>query len=350
MSPRNRILEALLAVVILGCGDSSIPDGSLGGHCYPNGTCNQGLTCYSLSWSCGTPMDSPDASTAKDTSACIPQCGAKTCGDNGCGGSCGACPAGHWCDGTNCTSGCTPNCAGKTCGSDGCGGSCGNCHAGQKCDGISCVLACTPNCVGKSCGDDGCGGSCGSCPSGMRCAGGACSYLQAECESCTLDVDCASGRCRQYADYPGLGAFCVLNGNCTADAQCPSGWGSCDTTAHQCLPTLSWVCISGAPVLQDHCERTLESGAQCVSPNRCQDGLGTCGCVPDCAIAQCGDNGCGGSCGTCPAGSYCGIDRICYCNPCPTSGACYLKDGCGNDCFYCQQGYFCATDGLCHPN
>jgi MYXO-CTERM domain-containing protein len=59
-------------------------------------------------------------------------------------------------------------CLGRTCGDDGCGGSCGSCTGGKTCsaDG-ACVSACVPSCAGKTCGDsDGCGGTCGSCDGG----------------------------------------------------------------------------------------------------------------------------------------------------------------------------------------
>ncbi len=58
-----------------------------------------------------------------------------------CGGSCTPCPA------------CVPNCMGKTCGDDGCEGSCGNCLAGEVCDESGL-------CVKSSCAKRGelCGG------------------------------------------------------------------------------------------------------------------------------------------------------------------------------------------------
>ena len=46
--------------------------------------------------------------------------------------------------------GCTPNCTEKTCGDDGCGGSCGNCTTGQTCASGSCVtIACNAPIVGN---------------------------------------------------------------------------------------------------------------------------------------------------------------------------------------------------------
>ena len=39
--------------------------------------------------------------------------------------------------------GCTPDCEGKECGDDGCGGSCGSCDIGEFCDNGVCILNCT---------------------------------------------------------------------------------------------------------------------------------------------------------------------------------------------------------------
>ena len=59
------------------------------------------------------------------------------------------------------------SCTGRQCGTDGCGRSCGSCPAGQKCTGEG--KCCTPSCAGKQCGEDGCGGRCGSCGKGEIC-------------------------------------------------------------------------------------------------------------------------------------------------------------------------------------
>jgi hypothetical protein len=88
------------------------------------------------------------------------------------------------------------------------------------------------------------------------------------------------------------------------------------------------------------------AGGQCVSgPSPCDDGAactmdtcdeqartcqheatGTCAvcqanCVPDCAGKQCGDDGCGGQCGTCPEGTAC-AQSIARCMPETQSGTC----------------------------
>jgi hypothetical protein len=92
---------------------------------------------------------------------CQPTCQGRDCGDDGCGGSCGQCTGSSSCqeskclcpqflclgecctEGADCTAGgcCTPRCEGKTCGSDGCGGSCGACDTGVPCGAGRCVDA-----------------------------------------------------------------------------------------------------------------------------------------------------------------------------------------------------------------
>jgi hypothetical protein len=80
----------------------------------------------------------------------------------------------------------------KTCGDDGCGGSCGDCPPDMYCDGYNCQPYCQPNCWNKQCGDDGCGGSCGYCPYGYTCnAWGQCQ--PGGSKTCIEIVDCVMG-------------------------------------------------------------------------------------------------------------------------------------------------------------
>jgi hypothetical protein len=98
----------------------------------------------------------------------------ESCGDGTCAGTedCGtceadcACPAGQACKDGVCED-CTADCTDKVCGDDGCGGSCGACEAGEACTEGKCV--CTPDCANKECGDDGCGAACGTCDEGFTC-------------------------------------------------------------------------------------------------------------------------------------------------------------------------------------
>jgi len=148
--------------------------------------------------------------------------------------------------------GCTPDCAGKECGPDGCGGFCGFCDTGLVCQTSTgqCVAECTPDCSGKECGDDGCGGSCGDCLGGSVCQ----------------DFTCV----------------------CTSHAS---------TGCHQ--GDVWWFDSCGNPEeIQEECEHGCQGGA--------------CGpCVADCTGKDCGDDGCGGSCGDCDPGMTCDPDGQC---------------------------------------
>jgi hypothetical protein len=122
----------------------------------------------------------------KKRPSCAPDCTDKTCGADGCGGSCGSCAEGETCQDGTCTSDSSPNCTGKTCGDDGCGNSCGTCGSCQECQGISCVTA--PD--DTSCDDAG--GLClnGTCSPFPNClpAGNSCGGIPALCCSGTCDI------------------------------------------------------------------------------------------------------------------------------------------------------------------
>lgn len=156
---------------------------------------------------------------------CTPSCEGKTCGPDGCGGTCGSCEGDFLCSNGACVNPdalceqgeqqceasdlmtcaedgmswkllqtcpwgcddaacnpeprCQPLCDGKQCGDDGCQGSCGECDEGLVCDaGVCAPPQCTPECGQRECGDDTCGGSCGLCPQGFTCDDlGACQPL-----------------------------------------------------------------------------------------------------------------------------------------------------------------------------
>jgi hypothetical protein len=156
------------------------------------------------------PLDSsPDSSP---DSLCIPDCTAKECGDDGCGGFCAACPeAAPLCVNYKCTVQCIPDCTDNECGGDGCGGLCGVCPPeAPDCIDNKCTSPCQPDCAGKECGDDGCGEECGQCPlAAPLCEEGLC---KVECLP-----DCANKNC---------------------------GWDGCGGECGQCTPELP-VCTEG---------------------------------------------------------------------------------------------------------
>jgi hypothetical protein len=64
---------------------------------------------------------------------------------------------------------CTRDCRNKDCGDDGCGGVCGACGPSEECSPEEQCSVCEPVCEGKTCGDDTCGGLCGTCADGETC-------------------------------------------------------------------------------------------------------------------------------------------------------------------------------------
>jgi hypothetical protein len=124
-------------------------------------------------------------------SSCLPNCSDRSCGSDGCGGSCGACPVNQICQGGTC---CTPQpsaatCAGR-CGTwlDNCGQpvTCATCPGSQVCllNG-TCAI---------SCESAPCPGSCGGCndqnPEGLR----ICDVFDAcSAQECTSTLECPPG-------------------------------------------------------------------------------------------------------------------------------------------------------------
>ncbi len=201
---------------------------------------------------------------------CTPNCAGKACGDNGCGGICGTCPANANCVAGMCkTTGCTSQCDNKTCGDDGCGGVCGLCGNDQACVQGNCQdkNSCVKQCAGKNCGPDGCGGSCGGCTGGQVCTDGLCIT-----PSCT--PKCAGKTCGDDA----CGGVC---GVCGPDQNCVQG--NC----------------KGAPP-----------------------------CTPNCAGKSCGSDGCGKTCGTCNASQSCQSGK-CVTPPAPGCQGVSYEGCCG---------------------
>lgn len=158
---------------------------------------------------------------------CCPRCDSAVCGDDGCGGSCGACARDEVCREGQCR--CQPReaCDPDVCGtqSDGCGGrlQCAECARGQVCNAGSC---CTPRTTcGDACGAiaDGCGGSleC-SCGVGTTCLNGACR------PDTPPPPSCGPAPASLCEELPRLLAEPVIDGTLDCDlslrALAPVGW------------------------------------------------------------------------------------------------------------------------------
>jgi hypothetical protein len=160
-------------------GGRACPGSSGGGGGSACGTCGPNQTCNESTGQCEAANTGSSCGTCGPNQTCNQSTG--QCESTNTGSACGACGPNQRCNESTgqCEStdpGCTPQCAGKTCGDDGCGGTCGTCQNGQSCENGSCVGGgggpCTPTCNNRNCGDDGCGGVCGTCPDGQSCSGG----------------------------------------------------------------------------------------------------------------------------------------------------------------------------------
>ena len=201
---------------------------------------------------------------------------------------------------------CVPACDGFSRGPDGCGGMCVVAF-NDTTPGDAVAMNCVPQCQDRLCGDDGCGGLCGRCGEGLMCQDGAC-----VCE-------------------PEVALVC-----------CNAGTQTC------------WV---------DGCGEVGKAFETCAEG--CHDDA--C-CVPDCREKSCGDDGCGGSCGSCPEAEAC-LDGICACAPAAAVACCQdgaalcsydscghlegvaqaCETGCADDacCDHCGSGHQCGEDGSC---
>lgn len=87
-------------------------------------------------------------------------------------------------------------------------------------------------------------------------------------------------------------------------------------------------------------ENCTACGDACSNSERCGDE----GCVVPCAGRDCGEDGFGGSCGSCDAGSLCDVNGKCVV-PCATREC--GDDGFGGSCGSCQADARCNEQGRC---
>jgi hypothetical protein len=322
----------------LTCQQSAVPDFT---RCpVSDGTCLGGACCT------GCFVPAGDGGTCQMGSANT-ACGT---GGNACADctkiatTCGATDGGVRC------LGCTPDCAGKTCGNDGCGGSCGTCQLNQACVNNQCGCAgnaentdplCSDgvdndcngkkDCVDPSCNLRRCSGN-----SGLYCSNGACAsgcliaglFYAANalnpanpCQSCQPATNPIA-----WSNVTG-GTSCMAGaGHCCGGTCCTSGCCS----FNQCRSTSAFHCGS--------------NGNTCVS---CDDNN-------DCTVDSCVSGVCaaptpvtnGTSCygsASCPSQSTC---QVLGCNECAPKGTC-TNGVCGgamtNTC--CSFGNICQSGG-----
>ena len=203
---------------------------------------------------------------------------------------------------------------------------------------------CVPNCepsFGAGWISCGCDNFCG-CPEHRFCQedeDGGGMYCMWECEEFCKLVECgdwwdAGGA---YNDCH-CGDDCDDGNPCTQDSCSAPGWFF-DFNAED-------------PALKTWCKHEADDTAACedgdpLTVNACKDGV-CAACTPECVGKECGDDGCGGSCGACDPG--CPLPTIC------DSGVCLATcepqcdgkecgdDGCGCPCGECDDGKPCTDD------
>ena len=178
-------------------------------------------------------------------------------------------------------------------------------------------------------------------------------------EACSADADCFSGSCL----FDGLTGG-PDKGYCTNACQnkpedCAAGMTCVGFPLHEnATPDepkddpLTGLCTQTGS--GDWCFQGLnwctQPGETCVHADGMAEGLGQCAedatCTPTCAATDpCGDDGCGGSCGTCTAPDTC-TAGTCTCQPtCAATDPCG-DDGCGGSCGTCTAPSTC-TAGTC---
>jgi hypothetical protein len=171
-----------------------------------------------------------------------------------------------------------------------------------------------------------------------------------DANQCTLDDYCSNGFCKG-----GAAKKCPEDGNPCTDEACDKGMGCiqvsntvpCDdgdacTTGDtcgtgSCKPGTSVTCQSdGNDCTLEACEAltgcasTKLSGTKCGTQANEYCVAGVCQCVPSCAGKACGDDGCGGTCGTCINDDSC------------SKVACEA-----GQCQYTINPYYCMINGFC---
>ncbi len=210
----------------------------------------------------------------------------------------------------------------------------------------ACVSLCENDC-GSPCSDFSCEGACGGlAPGGCSCAAG--------CEAdgtCCPDYQALCGSCDGYCGDVAPGGCscqdgCDVDGTCCADYDSACGGGG-GTTGAGCEESDFGGC-GGCPC--EACVCDLDSfccsfswDSLCV--DECINDCGGCEpCVPDCSGVECGNDGCGGSCGECS-----GADEVCIDGQCVVpcgNGSCEpdLDEtclSCPEDCGTCTKSSGC---------
>ena len=133
-----------------------------------------------------------------------------------------------------------------------------------------------------------------------------------------------------------------------ASLSCSGPGGGGDSGPATDIPEVS--CVTNCVGKQCGDDGCGGSCGTCSNGAICNSFMGQCigGCVPDCQWKECGDNGCGGSCGSCLPGSVCNTKLFkCDANCQPDcAGKQCGDDGCEGSCGTCPADTICEA-GQC---
>ena len=260
-------------------------------------------------------------------------------------------------------------CSSGVCG----GGAVVDCDDGDVCTDDACdpLMGCAyvpneapctdgdPCTVGDACANGECIGSENVCDDGDPCTqdlcdGGGCQHVAAtgpcdDGDPCTVDDACADGVCgpgKQKACDDGDGCsidWCdVATGECKSQPGCPAGQ-VCDEAAGVCVSTCADSCAENE-CGDDGCGGSCGT---CGAGKACYEGTCKASCTPSCGGKSCGSDGCGGTCGSCAPGSTCSAGTcVAGCTPSCGGKQCG-DDGCGGSCGACPDGIQCTVGGFC---
>ncbi len=328
--------------------------------------------------------------------ACEAACEPGVCdvGD-GCGGVCG-CAATEACVEGACVCLVEPDCTDKACGDDGCGGSCGACDPGLACvaSGAGTLCAATPGPLGvipteihTNAAAEICQGidwfelyNPGEIPVTLNgCTVGDASASGSHTFDGDLVIPALGYLLVASAEMPGISAGYLTSkpnlnqGGDSLYLECPAdpapvmvfeivfgGEGALPAPAEGASVGLCWERLPGEAAAADlldpaFWDLTIEGA------DGCGGDLGSpgfanapCQCLPSCAPDTCGDDGCGGACACTQEWQIC-AEGLCVCAVEPScDGKECGDDGCGGSCGSCAGGGICVEqDGgsLCafHP-
>jgi hypothetical protein len=350
--------------------------------CSGDAACPKGFLCLDVK------VNNMPLQACVPSGECFAECAGKECGPDGCDGSCGSCDDGFSCKAGHCkpdsgaTCGVPDDCASGLCLTFQSGTFCTNpCSTDAGCpDGWECspwLSATTPHlCAPPStmvahehCADVA---NCATnCPPNTPACISSCFFMgsdDAKTQYSDLFV-CAELNCLESC--PGEQDDCL--GQCLLDT-CFQSFAICFPGTLTCQESLTcMIDCDGAQSCVSSCyeaafpvsKKQLSELFSCVDKLCPEGSTGGCltaaiegPCLADydacsdtceavCGDLECGEDGCGGSCGKCGSGQVCDQGTCqTVCNP-QCDGLECGDDGCNGSCGDCPDGLEC-TNGICH--